>query len=62
MKSEIRNLKSEASPKAEIRNRFKGGLMFHWASGTSIQEDLRRMLAIVEAEKMRATRMPPPEF
>ena len=29
---------------------------------TSIEEDLRRMLAIVEAEKMRATRMPPPEF
>jgi len=33
MKSEIRNLKSEASPKAEIRNRFNGGLMFNWASG-----------------------------
>lgn len=30
-------------------------------SGT-IQEDLRRMLAIVEAEKMRSTRVPPPEF
>ena len=29
---------------------------------TSIEEDLRRILAIVEAEKMRATRMAPPEF
>ena len=29
---------------------------------TSIEEDLRRILAIVEAEKMRAPRMPPPEF
>jgi len=29
---------------------------------TSIEEDLRRMLAMVEAEKMRATRMRPPEF
>jgi guanylate kinase len=28
----------------------------------SVQEDLRRMLAIVEAEKMRATRSPAPEF
>jgi guanylate kinase len=28
----------------------------------SIQEDLRRMLAIVEAEKMRVARVPPPEF
>jgi len=28
----------------------------------SIQEDLRRMQAIVEAEKMRVTRVPPPEF
>jgi guanylate kinase len=28
----------------------------------SIQEDLRRMLAILEAEKMRATRVQPPEF
>jgi len=31
MKSEIRNPKSEASPKAEIRNRFNGGLMFNGA-------------------------------
>ncbi len=30
-------------------------------SGT-IEEDLRRMLAIVEAEKMRVTRVAPPEF
>ncbi len=29
---------------------------------TSIEEDVRRILAIVEAEKMRATRMPPLEF
>jgi guanylate kinase len=29
---------------------------------TTIQEDLRRMLAIVQAEKMRAGRMPAPEF
>ena len=29
---------------------------------TSIEEDLRRMLAIVQAEKMRAARMQPPEF
>jgi guanylate kinase len=29
---------------------------------TTIEEDLRRMLAIVQAEKMRATRMQPPEF
>ncbi|MDD5139699.1 MAG: guanylate kinase [Verrucomicrobiales bacterium] len=29
---------------------------------TSKQEDLRRMLAIVEAEKMRSTRSPAPEF
>jgi len=29
---------------------------------TSIEEDLRRMLAIVQAEKMRAARMRPPEF
>lgn len=29
---------------------------------TTIQEDLRRMLAIVQAEKMRAARMPAPEF
>ena len=29
---------------------------------TSIPEDLRRMLAIVEAEKMRAARSPAPEF
>lgn len=28
----------------------------------SISEDLRRMLAIVEAEKMRSSRMPPPEL
>ncbi len=28
----------------------------------SIQEDLRRMQAIVEAEKLRASRMAPPEF
>ncbi len=28
----------------------------------SIEEDLRRMLAIIEAEKMRVTRVPPPEF
>jgi len=28
----------------------------------SVQEDLRRMLAIIEAEKMRATRSPAPEF
>lgn len=28
----------------------------------SIGEDLRRMLAIVEAEKLRSTRMAPPEF
>jgi guanylate kinase len=28
----------------------------------TIKEDLRRMLAIVEAEKMRATRVPAPEF
>jgi guanylate kinase len=28
----------------------------------SIDEDLRRMLAIVEAEKMRSTRVQPPEF
>jgi guanylate kinase len=28
----------------------------------SVQEDLRRMLAIVEAEKMRAARSPAPEF
>ena len=28
----------------------------------SIQEDLRRMLAIVEAEKMRAARAQAPEF
>lgn len=30
-------------------------------SGT-IEEDLRRMLAIIEAEKMRASRVQPPEF
>jgi guanylate kinase len=29
---------------------------------SSVQEDLRRMLAIVEAEKMRAARSPAPEF
>jgi len=29
---------------------------------TSIQEDLRRMVAIVEAEKMRQCRVRPPEF
>jgi guanylate kinase len=29
---------------------------------TSIQEDLRRMLAIVEAERMRSGRIQPPEF
>jgi guanylate kinase len=29
---------------------------------TTVPEDLRRMLAIVEAEKMRGTRSPPPEF
>jgi guanylate kinase len=29
---------------------------------TSIEEDLRRMLAIVQAEKMRPARMQPPEF
>jgi len=29
---------------------------------TSIEEDLRRMMAIVDAEKMRSARMPPPEF
>jgi len=29
---------------------------------TTIEEDLRRMLAIVQAEKMRAARMQPPEF
>lgn len=29
---------------------------------TSIQEDLRRTMAIVDAEKMRATRAKPPEF
>ncbi len=29
---------------------------------TTIREDLRRMLAIVEAEKMRAERVQPPEF
>ena len=29
---------------------------------TSIEEDLRRIVTIVEAEKMRAGRMPPPEF
>jgi guanylate kinase len=29
---------------------------------TSIQEDLRRMLAIVEAERMRSGRVQPPEF
>ena len=29
---------------------------------TSVPEDLRRMLAIVEAEKMRAARAPAPEF
>jgi guanylate kinase len=29
---------------------------------TTIPEDLRRMLAIVEAEKMRAARSQPPEF
>jgi guanylate kinase len=28
----------------------------------SVQEDLRRMLAIIEAEKMRAARSPAPEF
>lgn len=28
----------------------------------SIEEDLRRMLAVVEAEKMRASRVQPPEF
>ena len=28
----------------------------------SIPEDLRRMMAIVDAEKMRSARMPPPEF
>jgi len=28
----------------------------------SVEEDLRRMLAMVEAEKMRATRSQPPEF
>jgi len=37
MKSEIRNLKSEASPKAEIRNRFNGGLMLHWVSGFGLR-------------------------
>jgi hypothetical protein len=37
MKSEIRNLKSEASPKAEIRNRLNGGLMFNWASGFGLR-------------------------
>jgi len=29
---------------------------------SSIAEDLRRMLAIVEAEKMRSTRVPPPDI
>ncbi|MEK7706599.1 MAG: guanylate kinase, partial [Verrucomicrobiota bacterium] len=29
---------------------------------TSIGEDLRRMMAIVDAEKMRSARMQPPEF
>jgi guanylate kinase len=29
---------------------------------SSIQEDLRQMLAIVEAEKMRSLRVRPPEF
>jgi len=29
---------------------------------TTIEEDLRRMLAIVQAEKMRPARMQPPEF
>ena len=29
---------------------------------TTIQEDLRRMLAIVEAEKLRAARAAAPEF
>jgi len=29
---------------------------------STIPEDLRQMLAIVEAEKMRATRAQPPEF
>ena len=29
---------------------------------TSIKEDLRRMLAIVDAEKMRQCRARPPEF
>ncbi len=29
---------------------------------TSVEEDLRRMMAIVDAEKMRSGRMPPPEF
>jgi len=29
---------------------------------TTIQEDLRRTLAIVEAEKMRSSRVQPPEF
>jgi guanylate kinase len=29
---------------------------------TSIEEDLRRMMAIVDAEKMRPARMQPPEF
>jgi guanylate kinase len=28
----------------------------------SIKEDLRRMLAIVEAEKLRSARAQPPEF
>ena len=31
-------------------------------TSSTIPEDLRRMLAIVEAEKMRATRAQPPEF
>jgi guanylate kinase len=40
----------------------------HWAHfdylliSTTVQEDLRRMLAIVDAERMNTVRTQPPEF
>ena len=64
-------LKKRASDAAEEIERRLGvarkeiaqwNLFDYLLISSTIPEDLRRMLAIVEAEKMRATRAQPPEF
>jgi guanylate kinase len=68
LEQRLRNRGTDAPPVIQKRLSVARQEIVQWKNfdylliSTSIKEDLRRVLAIVDAEKMRPSRMPPPEF